>query len=211
VYARLFSTIAGKSAYSDYTYTETLAGVPATMISPTAGSTLGTANVQFTWTAGTGVTSYELWLGTSGPGSSSLYSSGLTQSTSASVPAIQAKGLTVYARLFSTIGGKSQYNDYTYTEAASGAPATMISPTAGSTLGTSNVQFTWTAGTGVTNYELWLGTSGPGSSSLYSSGLTTLTSATVTTLPAKGLTVYARLFSTIGGKSQYNDYTYTEQ
>jgi hypothetical protein len=119
--------------------------------------------------------------------------------------------LTVYARLFSTIAGKSQYNDYTYTEAVAGVPATMVSPAAGSTLGISSVQFSWTAGTGVTDYELWLGTSGPGSSSLYSSGLTTATSATVPSLPAKGTTVYARLFSIIGGKSQYNDYTYTEE
>jgi hypothetical protein len=33
----------------------------------------------------------------------------------------------------------------------------------------------------------------------------------VTSLPAKGATVYARLYSMIGGKNQYIDYTYTEQ
>jgi hypothetical protein len=33
----------------------------------------------------------------------------------------------------------------------------------------------------------------------------------VPSLPAKGATVYARLYSTIGGKNQYNDYTYVEQ
>jgi serine protease len=107
-----------------------------------------------------------------------------------------------------------EYNDYTYTEAApAGTPATMISPTSGSTLGTSNVVFTWTAGTGATEYQLWLGLSGPGSSSLYASGWlpTPTTSTTVTSLPAKGATVYARLYSLVNGAVQYNDYTYIEQ
>jgi hypothetical protein len=71
--------------------------------------------------------------------------------------------------------------------------------------------FTWTTGTGVTSYTLWLGTSGPGSSSLYASGSTSATSVTVPRLPANGVTVYARLFSVINGKNQWNDYTYTAQ
>jgi len=215
VYARLFSMIGGKAEYNDYTYTESVAGVPATMSTPAQGSTLGTSNVQFTWTAGTGVTQYQLWLGLSGPGSSGLYASGgLTAPiTSTTVTSLPANGATVYARLYSTIAGKNQYNDYTYTESVSGVPATMSTPAQGSTLGTSNVQFTWTAGTGVTQYQLWLGLSGPGSSSLYASGwlAAPTTSTTVASLPAKGATVYARLYSMIGGKNQYNDYTYVEQ
>ena len=87
----------------------------------------------------------------------------------------------------------------------------MTLPTAGSTLGTSNVQFTWTAGTGVTEYQLWLGLSGPGSSSLYTSGWLATTSTTVTSLPAKGAAVYARLYSMVNGAVEYNDYTYIEQ
>ena len=111
----------------------------------------------------------------------------------------------------SEISGAWQNNDYTYNETPLGTPATMTSPTPSSVLGTTNVVFTWSAGTGVTSYELWLGLSGPGSSSLYSSGVTTALTTTVPSIPAKGLTVYARLFSTINGKSQFNDYTYTEQ
>jgi len=110
------------------------------------------------------------------------------------------------------VNGAVKYNDYTYTEAAAaGTPATMISPTPGSVLGTSNLTFTWTTGTGATEYNLWLGLSGPGSSSLYSSGWLTTTSTTVTSLPAKGATVYARLYSMVNGAVQHNDYTYTEQ
>ncbi len=181
----------------------------AKLQTPAPSSVLPGSSVTFTWTAGSGVTSYDLWLGTSGPGSSGLYSSGQITGTSVTVTNLPAKGATIYARLFSVIGGTTQYNDYTYTEA--GSPATMTTPTAGGTLGTSNVTFTWTTGTGVSQYNLWLGLSGPGSSSLYASGWSTSTSATVPSLPAKGATIYARLYSDVNGVTQYNDYTYTEQ
>ncbi|HEY1901242.1 MAG TPA: protease pro-enzyme activation domain-containing protein [Terracidiphilus sp.] len=210
VYARLYSLVNGVTQFNDYTYTEAPLGTPATMSTPAPGSTLGTSNVKFTWTPGT-ATQYQLWLGLSGPGSSALYASGWLTTTSTTVINLPAKGATVYARLYSLVNGVMQYNDYTYTEAAAGVPATMVSPTPGSTLGASNVTFTWTAGTGVTQYTLWLGTSGPGSSSLYTSGALTTTSTTVTSLPAKGATVYARLYSLVNGVTQYNDYTYTEQ
>lgn len=209
VYARLFSLIGGVNQFVDYTYFES--GTPATMITPAPGAALGTSNVKFTWTAGLGVTSYQLWLGTSGPGSSSIYSSGSITTTSATVPSLQAKGIPIYVRLFSIIHGVPKYIDYTYTEAPPGAPATMISPAQGSTLGTSNITFTWTTGTGVSQYNLWLGLSGPGSSSLSSGGWSASTSATVPSLPSKGSTVYARLFSDVNGVTQYNDYTYIEQ
>jgi hypothetical protein len=202
--------IGGKTQYNDYTYTE--AGTPAAMSTPVPGSKLGTSSVNFSWTAGYGVTQYQLWLGLSGPGSSSLYTSGWLTTTSTTVTSLPANGATVYARLYSTIGGKNQYIDYTYTESVpAGVPATMSTPAPGSTLGTSDVQFTWTTGTGVTEYQLWLGLSGLGSSNLYTSGWLMTTSTTVTSLPAKGATVYARLYSMIGGKNQYIDYTYTEQ
>jgi hypothetical protein len=197
VYARLYSLVNGVVEYNDYTYTET--GTPAAMSTPAPGKTLGTSGVTFDWTAGYGVTQYQLWLGLSGPGSSSLYASGWLTTTSSTVATLPAKGATVYARLYSEIAGKILYSDYTYTETLAGAPATMISPAAGSTLGASDVAFTWTTGTGVSEYQLWLGLSGPGSSSLYTSGWLTTTSTTVTSLPAKGATVYARLYSMVNG------------
>jgi hypothetical protein len=212
VYARLYSMVNGAVQYNDYTYIES--GSPASMSTPAPGSKLGTSNVMFTWTSGTGATEYNLWLGLSGPGSSSLYASGWlpTPTTSTTVTSLPAKGATVYARLYSMVNGAVEYVDYTYTESApAGSPATMISPSGGSTLGTSNVMFSWTAGTGATEYNLWLGLSGPGSSSLYTSGWLATTSTTVTSLPAKGAAVYARLYSMVNGAVEYNDYTYIEQ
>ena len=209
IYARLFYEVAGVWQHLDYTYTEATA-VLATLTSPTAGSTLAPSNVAFTWTLGLGVVNYNLWLGVSGVGSSDLSNSGIVTTTSTTVPTLPAKGATVYARLFSNVGGEWEWTDSTYIESTA-VLATITSPTPGATLGTSNISFTWTAGLGVQKYNLWLGTSGVGSSNLYNSGIVTTTSVTVSALPAKGATVYARLFSDVGGTWRFTDVTYVEQ
>jgi len=208
IYARLFSLGRGGALFNDYVFTE---GTPtaAALVSPTAGSVLGASNVVFTWSAGTNVNEYVLWLGLSGPGSSSLYTSGDTTALSATVPKLPAYGATIYARLYSIGSGGVQYNDYTFTEGTM-TLAAMSSPTPGSTLGATNIQFTWSAGTNVNEYGLWLGLAGPGSSDLYASGPITTLSTTVPRLPAHGATIYARLFSIGGGGVQFIDYTYTE-
>jgi sugar lactone lactonase YvrE len=185
-------------------------GVLEALTSPAPGSMLAGSSATFIWTAGVGATEYDLWLGFNGAGSSDLYSSGVTTATSATLTGLQTKGTTIYARLYYEIAGVWHHLDYTYTEATS-TPATMISPAQGNTLGVSSVMFNWTAGTLITNYALWLGTNGPGSSSLYASPLSAATSVTVPKLPANGVKVYARLFSEGSGGIQYVDYTYTAQ
>jgi len=212
VYVRLFSKINGLWEFVDYTYTETGTVALATLSSPTPGPTTVLGSSQtFNWTTGTGVTAYQLWLGTYGVGAFDLYDSGSTTATSASVPGIPANGVIVYVRLYSKINGVWQSNDYTYTESGTAAPATLSNPTPGpaTVLGTSQA-FNWTAGTGVTAYQLWLGTTGIGTFDLYNSGSTTVTSETVSGIPANGVIVYVRLYSKINGAWHSNDYTYTE-
>ena len=211
-YARLYSLINGTWQYNDYVYTE--GGSPrAVLTSPTPGlgTVLGTSNVTFNWTTGYGIYVYQLNLGTTAPGSSDLfvYKGNATTATAATLP---SNGVTVYARLYSYYNGAWQYNDYVYTESGTAAPAVLASPTPGigTVLGTSNVNFQWTSGTGVTDYQLNLSAVAPGASDLFLyKG--TATSATATTLPANGVTIYARLYSKIDGAWQYNDYEYTEQ
>jgi hypothetical protein len=91
-------------------------------------------------------------------------------------------------------------------------PAALTSPTPGSTLTGSSATFTWSAGGGVTEYEFWLGTTGPGSDNLdHLVSVTALTSGLVSNIPTTGAKLYARLYSKINGAWQYTDYTYTEQ
>src|SRR5208337_5331261 len=78
----------------------------------------------------------------------------------------------------------------------------------GSTLPGSSVTFTWNPGNIATNFELYVGTLGIGTSNLYNSGDVGGTSLTVSDLPSNGETVYVRLYSLINGVWLYNSYTY---
>ena len=212
LYARLWSKIAGAWQYTDYTYIAE-GGVKATLVSPVPGSVLpGSTIVFFTYNPGSGVTAYQLQLGTTGIGSQDLYNSGVRNqpATIFEVTGLPTNaGVIVYARLSSMIEGVWQYADYTYTEAP-GIPAAMTSPSPGSVLSGSSVTFTWNPGTNVTAYQLYLGTTGVGSQDIYNSGGIPATSTSVTGIPTNGTTIYARLLSKIAGAWQSIDYSYTE-
>jgi len=210
LYATLWSRINGAWQSTNYTYSESGTPSPGSLTTPAPGAILPANGVTFQWTSGSGPTQYELWLGTSGIGSSNLYNSGELTATSAAVGSLPANGVTVYARLWSRINGAWQSADYTYTESGTAAPATLNSPVPNSIFTGSGVSFAWTSGTGVTQYELWLGTTGPNSSNLFNSGEITTTSLVVSGLPTSGVTVYASLWSRINGAWQYQDYLFTE-
>jgi len=184
---------------------------PALLVLPTPGLTtvLGTTNVTFQWTTGTGVTEYQLNLSAVSPGASDLflYKGTATSATASSLPAY---GAEVYATLYSKINGVWQSNSYVYYESGP-RPAQLTSPTPGlgTILGASNVTFQWTTGAEVADYQLNLSAIGQGQSELFSyKG--TATSAVVSSLPANGATVYATLYSKINGVWQQNAYQYTE-
>jgi hypothetical protein len=187
----------------------------AAITSPAPGSTLTGTSATFSWTAGVGVKMYELRLGTTGPGSSDVYNVSGTTTTALTSPLITnipAYGVTLYARLYSWINGGWQHNDYTYTESGSPVLAVLTTPAPGSTLSGTSATFSWTAGGGVTKYQFRLGTTGPGSNNVYNAADATTTALTspLITIPAYGVTLYARLYSMINGAWQFNDYTYME-
>jgi hypothetical protein len=167
--------------------------------------------VTFQWTIGADVAEYQLNLSAIAAGDTDLFTYKGT-ATSATATALPANGVKVYARLYSKINGVWKYIDYQYTEGGIPTPATLTSPTPGlgTILGTTSVTFHWTAGIAVTDYQLNLSAVAAGDSDLYLYKGTALTT-TAPTLPAKGLKVYARLYSKINNVWQYNDYQYTEQ
>jgi NHL repeat len=87
--------------------------------------------------------------------------------------------------------------------------AAIISPSPGTTLPGPTVNFTWSAASGVTWYQLLLGSTGAGSDNLFNSGERTVTSWTVYNLPTNGETIYARMISNFNGVRLSADYTYT--
>jgi predicted outer membrane repeat protein len=206
VYVRLYSLINGAWQYNDYTY---VALSTAFITTPAPGSKLGGTSVTFDWNPGSRATNFELFVGTLGIGTSNLYNSGDVGGTSLTVSDLPSNGETVYVRLYSLINGVWLYNSYTYKASGSPIAASLTNPyPPGSTLSGTSVNFTWNPGNVATNFELFVGTLGVGTSNLYNSGQTGATSATVSDLPSNGETVYVRLYSLINGAWQYTDYTY---
>ena len=207
VYVRLNTELNGSLKSFDYIYTA-VSLTAAVLASPATGSTFTSTSQTFTWTTAAQATNYELFLGSTGPGSYNIYYSGNLTQTSAVVTGLPINGETVYATLYTKFNSTVVSYSYTFT-AATIAVAALTSPTTGSTFASTNQVFTWTASPGATNYELFLGSTGPGSYNVYYSGDQTVTSLTATGLPINGEKIYGRLYTHFKSITYYNDYTFT--
>jgi hypothetical protein len=204
LYVRLWAFAGGVWQYIDYTYTE-IAGVKAVISSPTPGSVLPGTSVTFNWTAGSGATSYALYIGTTLGGQQlAAVNTGTVTSYTAALP---GNGVPVYVTLWSLIGGVWQSNSYTYT-AITAVKAAMGTPVPSSVLTSTSVTFKWTAGFGVSSYALYIGTT-PGGQQLVAVNTGTATSYAAANLPVNGTPIYVTLWSLISGVWQSNSYTYT--
>ena len=130
----------------------------AVLTSPTPGSTLPGASVTFGWTTGTGVSQYYLYVGSS-VGGADLYAAGTGASTSVTVNGLPTDGRAIHVRLWSYTSAGWQFGDHSYTAATAVTPAVITSPAPGSTLPGASVTFTWTTGSGVSQYYLYVGNS----------------------------------------------------
>ena len=158
---------------------------------------------MFSWTAGTGAAGYTLWLGSTGVGSNNI-SDRRETATSDSFAGLPTNGETIYVRLYTNFNGTEAHTDYTYTAAQKAA---LISP-AGSLLQGPAILFRWTEGNGASGYKILVGNRGAGSSNLIDSGQSTVRSAVIGKLPAKGETIYARLSTDFNGVEAYTDYIF---
>jgi hypothetical protein len=121
IYATLVTYYGTIQVSNAYKFT---AATQAALRNPVTGHSLSSPGQTFSWSAGTGATSYSLWLGTTGTGSKDLYISGLKTTTSATVTALPANGETIYARLITNFNGIARFTDYIY-KAASAAAVDM--------------------------------------------------------------------------------------
>src|ERR1017187_8145812 len=184
--------------------------IPPALTAPALGSALSSTSQTFTWTAGTGITSYQFGLGTTGVGSLNLYLSPRQSALTTTVTGLPANGVTVFARLAYLQGTVWKSLDYTFIESGTPVPPALTAPALGSALSPGSQTFTWTAGTGITSYQFGLGTTGVGSLNLYLSPRQSALTATVTGLPANGVTVFARLAYLLGTVWKSLDYTFIE-
>lgn len=221
VYVRLWSKIDGSWQFRDYTFsTVNPQSGPAQMDGPAPGSTLTTSDVTFTW-SGTGVTNYWLGVGTTpqsvaqSPGGDIYYQSQGTN-TSVTVHGIPLTGNPVYVRLWYKTATQWTYRDYIYQTASAGNSAQMVQPSAGTTLASSSISFNWSAGTGVAEYWLSVGTTAAsvatrGGGNVYDQTQGINTSRTVSGIPLNGNSLYVRLWSRINGAWEFRDYVYPTQ
>jgi len=218
IYVRLWWLTSGASwASADYTYAAKSpgggggGGVPA-ITTPAAESTLSGSGQVFTWTAGTGASSYWLYLGSTA-GANDLLDRNMGSSLTTTVATLPTDGRTIHARLWWATSSGWSFADSTYTAAGSaggggggGTPA-ITTPSAGSTLTGSSQTFTWTAGTSTPRYWLYVG-SAAGGSDLFNQDLGTKVTVSVAGLPTDGRTIYARLWWSDGGGWLWADASY---
>jgi hypothetical protein len=206
VFATLNGYAGGKWTVQDTASYTALNLIKAAIQSPAEGATLVGSTVTFIWTAETGATSYQLWLGRTA-GAHDLAVVGTAQ-LSATATGLPIDGSPVYATLNGYAGGKWTVQDSKSYTAASLNTATIISPAKGSMLTGNKVTFSWTAETGATSYQLWLGHSA-GAHDIAVVGTTQL-SGTATTLPTDGSTVYVTLYGyKAGGWAVQDTASYT--
>ncbi len=214
IYVRLWSYIDTGWQYNDYAYTASgtaPVAAKATLTTPSPGSKLAGTSVTLAWNAGTNVDRYYLFAGT-WQGGNDLYSADMVNSLSAVVTGLPSDASTIFVRLWSYIDNAWQYSDYTYT-AVGTAPvpvaAVITSPASGSKLTGATVTFTWSTGTAVDHYYLFVGTT-VGNNDVYGADMgTSSTSAAVSGLPTNGKPLYVRIWSYIDGAWQWSDAQYT--
>ena len=207
VYVTLYSLVGGTWQSNAYTYQAyNPATTAAVMSSPMPGSTFTGSSEMFSWNPVAGAQAYYLDIGTS-MGGNQIYSVNQGTNTSVTVSTLPTDGSQVYVTLYTELGGTWYNNQYNYT-AVTASLAVITAPSPGSPLTGTSQTFTWSTGTGPTQYSLDVGSS-VGGNQYYSQNQGTGTSATVSGLPVDGSTVYVTLYSLVGGTWESNGYTFT--
>lgn len=186
---------------------------PASISSPTPGSTLSGASVTFSWAGVSGALEYFVYAGTSA-GANNITGRSTGTTTSTTITNLPTTGGAVYVRLWTRFASGWQYRDFTYTAANAGSggggstsqKAAMTSPAPGSRLGTT-ATFTWSAGSGALEYFFYMGTA-PGSNNLLGRSMGTSTAISLSGLPTGGQALYVRLWTRLATGWTYTDYTY---
>ena len=106
----------------------------AQLLTPASGAAFTSSVQSFSWTAGTGVTSYQLAVGST-QGASNFYAGAETFAQSAVVGGLPVTGSTVWVRLSSKINGTFQAVDYSFTSYTAPLPPAPVDPLAATIVG----------------------------------------------------------------------------
>ena len=202
LYARLWTETNGTWTVSqDIGFTSTDG---ATFTTPADHQTnVGPGPVR--WSAASDAQYYAIWLGST-PGGYDLSSRSLSSSTTSyEVPLPQGK--TVYARVWTMVGGAwVRYDDMSFT---TGGGATFTAPSDGQTGVDVTRPISWTAVSGVQYYATWIGTT-PGAYDIASQAFAPGTTSYVPANLPHGRKLYARVWTMVDGLwDRYQDISFT--
>lgn len=172
----------------------------ATMTAPAPGATISGSRARFQWTKGFRVVAYWLAVGKT-QGGTEYFGANTGTNLLQDVPGLATDGSTIHVRIWSQIGTSwtGNFQDVSYTSSPATSPlAAITSPTPGSTLEGSSTTLTWSAGTGVSQYWLAIGTT-QGGIELFGANVGSATSIRLGGFPVDGRTIYVRLWSQIDG------------
>ncbi len=203
LYARLWTQLANVWRYRDSTFTT--APLAATLTAPSNGQSNVSVNTTFAWSSVANVQAYYLYVGTT-VGTNNVVNSGETVNTSWVVTGLPAEQ-TLYARLWTKVDNIWRYTDSTFTTQS--LTAGLISLADGQTNVGVATTFTWNSVANAERYYLYLGTT-VGARDIINSGELTATQYTVQNLPP-ARTLYARLWTRVGGIWRYRDTTFVTQ
>jgi hypothetical protein len=180
------------------------AQMTASLINPADGATNVDLTQPFTWTSVPDVQAYYLYVGTT-QGAKDLVNTGEIQQTSYRVPLTLATGATMFARLWTKMGGIWRYVDTTFV-----APpvARFTYPAVTTTIVDQGQPLTWTAVPSVQAYYLYIGST-IGAKDLVNTGEMLQTSYLVKSILPDSRTLYARLWTKTGGVWRYIDRTFS--
>jgi hypothetical protein len=205
LYARLWTKVAGVWRFVDSTFTA--APPQATRLTfPANGAAGADLSQAIRWLSVENVQAYYLYVGTA-VGLKDLVNTGETLQTSYLASGLPA-GQTLYARMWTKVGGVWRYNDSTFSAAAPVIlTATLTSPLNGATSVDMSQPMRWTTVTNAQAYYLYVGTT-LGANNVVNTGETLQTSYLAANVPA-GQTLYARMWTRVGGVWRYVDTTFT--
>jgi hypothetical protein len=164
---------------------------------PIQGSTVFPPQVSFSWTGVPSATAYTLWVGTSPGTSNAAYLTASGTSTSIAL----LPGTTFYTTLWTNNSGSWSYTTSSFQTSQT---AVLTSPSNGATGldAGAPIAFNWTSISGVTEYQLDIGSS-VGAKDAYSTRGTTSTSASAMLQP--NTTYYARIWTDTAGAWSHVD------
>src|SRR5438477_211356 len=170
---------------------------------PTDGATNADMSQAIQWTTVLNAQAYYLYVGST-LGAKDLVDTGEIQQTSYLATGLPGSQ-TVFARLWTEVGGVWRFSDSSFTTAAT--VAILMSPVNGATNVNMTLPMQWTTVAGAQAYELYLGST-LGAKDLVDTGQIQQTSYLATSLP-RGQTMFARLWTEVGGVWRFGDSSFT--